>query len=93
MKDLVSVRTAQAIRSKKIVICLNGPAYPFEKEMSSLRTTQAIRSRKTAIRSNGSSYPFRTIDLFTVYDAILAGGQTQLKLQWMFGTLAHLEPL
>ena len=34
-----------------------------------------------------------TIDLFTVYDAILAGGQTRLKLQWMYGILAHLEPL
>ena len=28
-----------------------------------------------------------------VYDAILAGGQTRLKLQWMCGILAHLEPL
>ena len=34
-----------------------------------------------------------TIDLFTVYDAILAGGQRRLKLQWMYGILAHLEPL
>ena len=25
-----------------------------------------------------------------VYDAILAGGQTRLKLQWMYGILAHL---
>ena len=33
------------------------------------------------------------IALFTVYDAILAGGQTRLKLQWMYGILAHLEPL
>jgi len=33
------------------------------------------------------------IDLFTVYDAILAGGQTPLKLQWMYGILAHSEPL
>ena len=33
------------------------------------------------------------IHLFTVYDATLAGGQTQLKLQWMYGILAHLEPL
>ena len=28
-----------------------------------------------------------------VYDAILAGGQTRLKLQWMYVILAHLEPL
>ena len=28
-----------------------------------------------------------------VYDAILAGGQTRLKLQWMYRILAHLEPL
>lgn len=28
-----------------------------------------------------------------VYDAILAGGQTRLKLQWMYGILAHLELL
>ena len=40
-KDLVLVRTAQAIHSKKIVIRSNGSGYPFEKEMSSLRTTQA----------------------------------------------------
>ena len=33
------------------------------------------------------------IDLFTVYDAILAGGQTRVKLQWMYGISAHLEPL
>ena len=34
------------------------------------------------------------MDLFTVYDAILlAGGQTPLKLQWLYGILAHLEPL
>ena len=33
------------------------------------------------------------IDFFTVYDAILAGGQTRLKLQLMYGILAHLEPL
>ena len=33
------------------------------------------------------------IDIFTVYDAILAGGQTRLKLQGMYGILAHLEPL
>ena len=26
-----------------------------------------------------------------VYDAILAGGQTRLKLQWMYGILAHLQ--
>ena len=41
-KDLVSVRTPQAIRSKKIVIRSNGSGYPFEKEMS----------------SNDSGYPF-----------------------------------
>ena len=41
-KDLVSGRTALAIRSKKIVI---------------LRTTQAIHPRKIAIRSKGSAYP------------------------------------
>ena len=35
----------------------------------------------------------KEIDLFMVYDAILAGGQTRLKLQWMYGILAHLEPL
>ena len=40
-KDLVLVRTAQSIRSKKIVIRSKGSGYPFEKEMSSLRTTQA----------------------------------------------------
>ena len=28
-----------------------------------------------------------------VYDATLAGVQTQLKLQWMYGILAHLELL
>ena len=33
------------------------------------------------------------IDFFTVYDAILAGRQTRLKLQLMYGILAHLEPL
>ena len=53
-KDLVLVQTAQAIRSKKIVIRANGSGYPFEKEISSLRTTQAIRS-------NGSSYQFKII--------------------------------
>ena len=74
-KDLVSVRTAQAIRCKKIVIHLNGTGYPFEKGISSLGTT--IHSRKIVIRSrsngsgcplekchlssNGSSYPFKTI--------------------------------
>ena len=31
------------------------------------------------------------IDLFTVYDAILAGGQTRKKLQWMYGILAQLK--
>ena len=31
------------------------------------------------------------IDLFTVYDAILAGGQTRKKLQWIYGILAHLK--
>ena len=41
-KDLVSGRTALAIRSKKIVI---------------LRTTQAIHPRKIAIRSKGLAYP------------------------------------
>ena len=40
-KDLVLVRTAQAIRSKKIVIRSNGSRYPFEKKMSSPRLTQA----------------------------------------------------
>ena len=30
-----------------------------------------------------------SIDLSTVYDAILAWGQTPLKLQWMYGILAH----
>ena len=30
-----------------------------------------------------------SIDLATVYDAILAWGQTPLKLQWMYGILAH----
>ena len=30
-----------------------------------------------------------SIDLSTVYDAILAWGQTLLKLQWMYGILAH----
>ena len=39
---MVSVRTPQAIRSKKIVIRWNGSGYPFEKEMS----------------SNDSGYPF-----------------------------------
>ena len=43
VKDLVPVRTAVAIHSKKKL---------------SLRTTQATRSRKIAIRSNGSGYPF-----------------------------------
>ena len=67
-KDSVSVRTAQAIRSKQIAIRANGSGYPFEKEMSSLRTTQAIRLRKnvirsygSGIRSNGLSYLFKTI--------------------------------
>jgi len=60
-KDLVSVRTARvihskkkchpcrtskAIRSRKIVILSNGSGCPFE---------------KIVIRSNGSSYPFKTI--------------------------------
>ena len=56
-KDLVSVRTAQAIRCKNIVIHLNGTGYPFEKGISSLRTT--IHSRKIVIRSrsNGSGCP------------------------------------
>ena len=45
-KDLVSGRTALAIRSKKIVI---------------LRTTQAIHPRKIAIRSKGSAYPSEKI--------------------------------
>ena len=30
-----------------------------------------------------------SIDLSTFYDAILAWGQTPLKLQWMYGILAH----
>ena len=45
-KDLVSGRTALAIRSKKNVI---------------LRTTQAIHPRKIAIRSKGSAYPSEKI--------------------------------
>ena len=74
-KDLVSVRTVQAIRWKKIVIHLNGTGYPFEIGISSLRTTIysrkiVIRSRsngsgcpveKIVIRSNGSCYLFKTI--------------------------------
>ena len=74
-KDLVSVRTVQAIHWKKIVIHLNGTGYPFEIGISSLRTTIhsrkiVIRSRsngsdcpveKIVIRSNGSSYLLKTI--------------------------------
>ena len=41
-----SVRTARAIRSKK---------------MSSVQTARVIRSKKTVIRSNGLSYPLKTI--------------------------------
>ena len=54
---------------------------------------------KTIEASKAYSYQFSIkavgvpIDIFTVYDAILAGGQTRLKLQWMYGILAHLEPL
>ena len=32
------------------------------------------------------------VDLFTVYDTILARVQTRLKLQWMYRSLAHLKP-
>ena len=54
---------------------------------------------KTIEASKAYSYQFSIkvvvvpIDIFTVYDAILAGGQTRLKLKWMYGILAHLEPL
>ena len=67
-KDLISVQTAQTIRSRKIAIRSNGSGYPLEKEMSSLRTTQAIRLNgsgypleKNVIRWNSSGYPFKTI--------------------------------
>ena len=60
-KDLVSVRTSQAIRWKKIVIRLNGSGNPFEKEMLSLRMTQVILLRKPVIRSNGSGYPLEKL--------------------------------
>ena len=53
-RDLVSVPTAQAIRSKKIVIISIGSSYPFEKEMLSVRITQAICSINIAICSNSS---------------------------------------
>ena len=46
-KDLVLVRTAQAIRSRKIVIRLNGSGYPLE---------------KIVIRSDGSGYPFERLE-------------------------------
>ena len=42
-RDLVSLRTAQAIRSKKIDIRSNSSGYPFKKKMAPVRTTQAIR--------------------------------------------------
>ena len=54
---------------------------------------------KSIEASKAYSYQFSikavgvSIDIFTVYDAILAGGQTRLKLQWMYGILAHLEPI
>ena len=51
-------------------------------------------SRKSFVRFNKGAKLFERmliIDLFTVYDAILAGGQTRLKLQlmypWDFGPL------
>ena len=46
--------------------------------------------QRFGIRSNGLSNPFRTIDLFTVYDAILAGGANTPKITvnvWDFGPL------
>ena len=45
-KHLLSVRTAQAIRSKKIVIRSSGSGYPFEKEMSSVRTARVIHLKQ-----------------------------------------------
>ena len=72
-KNLPSVRTARAIRSKKFAIRSNGSSYPFEKichpfarlelsvrkNLPSVRTARAIRSKKFAIRSHGSSNPFK----------------------------------
>ena len=60
-KDVISVQTAQAIRSRKITIRSNGSGYPFEKEMSSLRTARAARWKKNDIRWNSSGYPFEKI--------------------------------
>ena len=69
-RKFISRSNAQAIHSKKIIICSNGSSYPFkkihpvferfelsvQKNPSSAQTPQAIRSKKL-IRSNGSSYP------------------------------------
>ena len=72
LKNSSSVRTVRAIRSTKLISCLNGSSYPFEKihqpferlelsvrqNSSAVRTARAIRSRKFISRLNGSSYPF-----------------------------------
>ena len=73
-KNSSALRTAQAIRSKKIVSRSNGLRYPFEKihqpferlelsvrnKSSAVRTVRAIRSRNPSIsRSYVSSSPFK----------------------------------
>ena len=47
-KDLVSVRTAPAMRSKQIVNEERSAKYPLEKKLSAaVRTARSIRSKKT----------------------------------------------
>ena len=58
-KDLVSVRTPQAIRS-------NGSGYPLEKKTQSIPSKvferhRLIRLRRIVIRSNSSGYPLEKI--------------------------------
>ena len=78
-KKFASVRTAQAIRAKKICIRLHSSGYPCEqtlhpferlglsvrKKSASVRTAQAIRAKNKCIRSNGLGYPLeKSCDLF-----------------------------
>ena len=72
LKNSSSVRTVQAIRSRKLISRSNGSSCPFEKNhqpfqrlklsiqenSSAVRTAQAIHPKKIISRSNGSSYPF-----------------------------------
>ena len=56
-KDLVSARTAPAMRSKQIVNEERSVKYPLEKKLSAaVRTARSIRSKKLVIRLNGSSF-------------------------------------